>query len=63
MQRNQKKVYLFDDGRSKNKSLNDLEISIRKISNKISIKNFYRKETKKQLYPNDDNYLKEFEIS
>ena len=57
-----KKVYLFDDGRSKNKSLNDLEISIRKISGKISIKNFYRKETKKQLYPNDDNYLKEFEI-
>ena len=57
-----KNVYLFDDGRSKNKSLNDLEISIRKMNNKISVKNFYRKESKKQLYPNADSYLKEFEI-
>ena len=58
-----KNVYLFDDGRSKNKSLSDLEISIRRISDKIAIKNFYRKESKKQLYPNADNYLKEFEIT
>jgi len=58
-----KNVYLFDDGRSKNKSLSELEILIRKINKKISIKNFYRKENKKNLYPNEDNYLKEFEIT
>ncbi len=58
-----KKVYLFDDGRSKNKSLSELEIKIRNINNKISIKKFYRNDTKKELYPNADNYLKKFEIT
>ena len=57
-----KNIYLFDDSRSQNRSLNDLEISIRKKIKRVNIKTFYRTENIKRLYPNSDNYLKEFEI-
>ncbi len=57
-----KNVYLFDDSRSKNRKLDQLEIKIREQSNKINIKKFYRKENIKSLYPNPDNYLSEFDI-
>lgn len=57
-----KNVYLFDDSRSKNKKLNELETLIKKKSKKINIKKFYRKENIKSLYPNSDNFLKEFNI-
>jgi hypothetical protein len=58
-----KNVYLFDDSRSENKNLNELEILIRKQSKKINIKKIYRKENIKSLYPNSDNYLSEFDIN
>ena len=58
-----KNVYLFDDSRSQNKNLNQLEVLIRKQSKKINIKKIYRKENIKSLYPNSDNYLSEFDIN
>ncbi len=58
-----KKVYLFDDSRSENRNLNELEILLRKQSKKINIKKFYRKENIKSLYPNPDKYLGEFDIN
>lgn len=58
-----KNVYLFDDSRSENKNLNELEILMRKQSKKINIKKIYRKENIKSLYPNSDNYLSEFDIN
>jgi pyruvate/2-oxoglutarate/acetoin dehydrogenase E1 component len=56
-------VYLFDDSRSENKNLNELEILLRKQSKKIAIKKFYRKENIESLYPNSDNYLAEFDVN
>tara|TARA_B100000795_G_C22792036_1_gene437442 strand:- start:1519 stop:2424 length:906 start_codon:yes stop_codon:yes gene_type:complete len=56
-------VYLFDDSRSENKNLNELEILLRKQSKKIAIKKFYRKENVESLYPNSDNYLAEFDVN
>ena len=58
-----KNVYLFDDSRSENKNLNELEILLRKQSKKIAIKKFYRKENVESLYPNSDNYLAEFDVN
>ena len=56
-------MYLFDDSRSENKNLNELEILLRKQSKKIAIKKFYRKENVESLYPNSDNYLAEFDVN
>jgi len=57
-----KKLYLFDDSRSKNKSLDKLENLIRKKFFRTVIKKFYRYDNIKYLYPNSDQYLKRFKI-
>ena len=49
-------VYLFDQSKSKLKSLSEVENLIRSLKQNIKIKKFYRKDSVKDLYVNSDLY-------